>query len=583
MQKLTQLFLARRNYTPEKLQEINDQRHSKLKNIDYLCQILKQIHDQHQQIVIMPDFDTDGISAGTVGFSGLAQLGFNVALYIPNPANGYGINVSDIQNVQRQYPQAEYIITCDVGITCYEAFRYAYQHGLKVLVTDHHNEEKHKTLPNGQKTFSDHTPVVLQCETIVDPCQLSDGYSLKGICGAHVFYQILLNYCQLYDPQNFNLIDKLAVFAGIGTIGDMEPVIKENRLLIKETVNFLRALYNLTDLTNAFPANVVPVYRRSFIGLKTLLSEFAKNGKLYGGANGLDEKWLGWTLVPTYNSAKRLNLPMTLVFGIFFNTNPLAQKQCADRLIMANEDRKSRTKVYLAQIKDEIAQHQQSWEPFIYVTDANGGFLGLIANQLMRESGLPCFVINRNTLSGSGRAPAYFKILANLDNTEFQAKGHEEACGINFIDEMQINRFYDYLTKHAVPLAEKALAENKDKHDYDVLLASQGTSSANDDFIDLDREIAFYHDLVNLKPFGMGFAEPVIGAAINPHVSQISTMGSNHQHLKIVTPEGLELISWNNADKLTDLQNKNEFIFNGNLGLNHFRGQTKPQIIGDLA
>ena len=80
--QLTDLFLKRRGYTPEYLKEISDPNHQKLLNVEKLAQILKFVHDTQSKIVIMPDFDCDGDSAGTVGYAGLSQLGFNVSVYL---------------------------------------------------------------------------------------------------------------------------------------------------------------------------------------------------------------------------------------------------------------------------------------------------------------------------------------------------------------------------------------------------------------------------------------------------------------------------------------------------------------------
>lgn len=583
MQYLTNLFLNRRGYTPEYLTQINDPRHPDLMNLNKLCGILKTVHDSKARIVIMPDFDTDGISAATVGFAGMAQMGFNVALYAPLPAHGYGIRVSDIQNVINSWPDVKYIITCDVGITCYDAFEYANKKGLHVLVTDHHDELKEKPKP-------------LICDVIVNPCQLNETYPLKGICGAHVFYQVLVRYSQMYtDNITQNLINALNVFAGIGTIGDMMPLLKENRQLVKDTVRMLHYLYENDDLAESFPPQAVLTYRRAFIGLKILLQQFHRHGKLLS-EDALDEKWLGWTLVPTYNSAKRLSLSMTKVFSIFFNANSQVQADCSDYLIEANDTRKRKTREYMDEIVNQIENKQQPWYPFAYVTEASGGFAGLIANQLMQKTGMPTFVFNKDTLSGSGRSPEFFPIImGNGENIfdrygihEFNINGHPTAFGINFKDINQINRFYDYFIKLFLPIIEKEQKKIQEAQaqgtgsNADLLLSSRGIDRRNDAFIDLNNDMGFYKDTNMLKPFGQDFAEPLIEIEFNPQASQIYTMGKEKQHLKIITPEGLQMISWNSADLKNDLLNKSDVHFSGNFSVNKFRGRENLQMIGDV-
>lgn len=568
MNEITNLFLSRRGYTLEYLNKINDPTHPKLQNSNKLAKILKHVHDTHARIVIMPDFDTDGISAGTVGFAGLSQLGFNVGLYCPIPGNGYGIKISDIKNVIKMWPDVKYIISCDVGITCYDAFEYAHNRGIHVLITDHHEEEAVKPKP-------------LYCDVIVNPCQLSETYPLRNICGAFVFYQELVNYAQMYGDQiTNNLIDALAVFAGIGTIGDMMDLVHENRVLVKRTVWFLKELMNSDDLNSMFPVGTNPTYKRAFIGLKVLLLEFHRNGKLRN-VDDIDEKWLGWTLVPTYNSAKRLNLDMSVVFGIFFSGNTSMQADNANKLITSNEKRKVLTKEYLNQINDEILAKKQPWAPFIFITDATGGFLGPIANQLMKKSGLPTFVINKQTLSGSGRSLPYFPAFSAFQGTEFTIMGHEEAFGIRFTNLNQINRFYAYLVKNVIPLAKKASQESP-KRDYDIMLTAMGAFDKGDFQINMDHDMQFYKDTLQLKPFGMGFNEPIVDISFNPQNSKLYTMGKEDQHLKIITPEGMQLLSWNNGKKINQLRTTEHAVFSGNFSVNHFRGEDHLQMIGDL-
>lgn len=61
-----------------------------MQNVDSLCDRLYDIRKNGQQIVIYTDFDVDGIMSSIVAYAGLSQLGFNVGLFKPTPADGYG-------------------------------------------------------------------------------------------------------------------------------------------------------------------------------------------------------------------------------------------------------------------------------------------------------------------------------------------------------------------------------------------------------------------------------------------------------------------------------------------------------------
>lgn len=562
---LFDLFLKRRNYTQDFLRSLNDAQHQKLLNIDKIADILKQIHDEKQHIVIMPDFDADGIDAGIVGMSGLSQLGFYVNLYYPHPEQGYGIMPRDIDRVLKSWPDTKYIITCDVGITCYEAFRYAAEKGIKILVTDHHEEQRIKPQP-------------LICETIVNPCQLAETYKLREICGAYVFWQILDNYAKRYAENQVNMINAIRVFAGIGTIGDMMPLVHENRKLVQDAVKMLKFLYQIDpQQLREFLANANPVYQQAFFGLKSLLDELRKASRIRT-LDDVNEKLIGWTIVPMYNSVKRLGLKMELVFGIFFNINTDEQQKNAKTLIAANDQRKTMVKQYMAIIDAMTQQHKQPWAPFIYIIDAPGGVLGLLANKLMRRSNLPTFVINNQTLSGSGRSKKYFPVITALTGTEFHVAGHEEAFGIMFDDLNQINRFYNYLQKKVLPLAEKAAYDNRNNKNYDLLLGSG--NAKGDAALDINDAMDFYEQVQGLRPFGVGLPEPKISIDFNS--ARVYTMGDQHQHLKIILPEHLQMIAWNQANAKDKIEQGEISTFTGNLSVNEFNGRKSLQLIGDL-
>lgn len=578
------MFLDHRGYTPEVLDKIDDPSHPDLLNIDKLTSILKQIHDTQEKIVIMPDFDADGISAATVGYSGLAQLGFNVGLYVPHAEQGYGINISDIDNVLKQFPDVKYIITCDVGITCYEAFFYAYNKGLKVLVTDHHEELEKKPVVKIQVdgVWLESEPK-LYCETIVDPCQIMDTYPLKNICGAHVFWQVLDYYARHYDPANISLINQLRVFAGIGTLGDMMDLTNENRLLIKDTIEFLKFIDNTSfDELKRDLAQTNSVYASSFLGLKLLISEMTQQNIRYNHAD-LDEKFLSWTMIPIYNSVKRMGRPMNIIFNMFFGATDNIKLQAVKLALDINQERKQGVKDAMA----ELLTSNQPFAPFIYLSTAPGGMLGLLANNLMRSSGVPTFVIDKDKLTGSGRSLPYFPVITQIQRAGLQNKivyvaGHEEAFGIRFDSPEHVAMFYNYLVQYVVPIIQQNTGANKKRAAHDLSLNLGNVQDKHDAELDPASGLFFIKQVKTLKPFGVGFSEPRIEINADLTNAEMQKMGKDKQHLKIMLPNGVNLISWNNANKVDELAGKHEVHFNGVFEANEFRGRTSLQVQGDV-
>lgn len=564
---LTKLFLKRRGYSQQVLRDLDDGQHDQLKNIDKMADILKHVHDVQQQIVVMPDFDCDGITAGTLGFAGLAELGFNAGLYMPDETKGYGIHVSDIDTLLERFPNVKYIITCDVGITCYDAFEYAYQKGIKVLITDHHEEKIDKPKPLCQ-------------ETIVNPCQLNETYKLRDICGAHVLWQVLSYYTKKYaDDFAMQQISRLCVFAGIGTEGDSMPIVKENRQLLKSTISLLRFIYNCgnNDIVNSIPG--CNVYKRVFIGLFDLIKVLDKTDKLRGE---IDEEFLAFYVVPVFNSIKRMELPMTLAFGTFF-ADSKTQLTYAQKMVEANNQRKEKTAEYDQTLQTEIANGQQPYAPYLFTTDAPAGLIGLIAQKEINRTNRPTFVINKQGLNGSGRTPEWFQALDLLPDTpDYQLAGHQCAFGISFNNQNHLADFKQKIMQLEQTYKPQMQSQ---KRDYDVALASNlydKSAVKFDEVLNLDDCWDFYQDTQNLRPFGVGFNKPVVKIIFDTKSVEFRLMGKQQEHLKVILPNKMELIAWNKAEDLAKLKQHKLNSFYGYFSVNSFRGKISLQMIGDF-
>ena len=113
---LFSLLRERRGWTDEYLAAIDQPEHDTLLDLDRMLLELKQIHDSQELLVVVPDFDMDGITSGVLGYAGFSELGFNVTLHIPDYNRGHDVTTADIVEVQSQYPAVKAIITCDGGV-----------------------------------------------------------------------------------------------------------------------------------------------------------------------------------------------------------------------------------------------------------------------------------------------------------------------------------------------------------------------------------------------------------------------------------------------------------------------------------
>lgn len=89
-----------------------------------------------QLICIYGDYDVDGVCATSILLLMLRSLGASVMFRIPRREEGYGMNLTAMEELAAQ--GVKLLITVDCGITNHEEVKRARALGLQVIVTDHH-------------------------------------------------------------------------------------------------------------------------------------------------------------------------------------------------------------------------------------------------------------------------------------------------------------------------------------------------------------------------------------------------------------------------------------------------------------
>lgn len=556
MNRLIKAWFDNRGYDYDYMFKINDASHDNLKDIDTMCAELHQIHDTGAHIVILPDFDMDGIMSGVVGYAGMAELGFNVSLFRPDPSEGYGFFPDTIHRLVDEFSDVKAIITCDTGITCYDGVATAQQLGIKVLVTDHHVQEKDKNLG---------------ADIIVDPNRADETYKNGGICGAHVFWQVLSYYSHKYGTvNNVEQIDRLRVFAGIGTISDLMPLVYENRDLVRDSISICRLVWDngnkffIRNLTGS------SVYVRAFYGLFTALQVFADNGKLKD-VDSIDEEFFGYYLAPTFNSVKRMGGDMNTAFGVFFGNDPDVD---ANELYKLNEERKQIVAKYYA----DMMNSNQPYAPYVYISDAPGGILGLLATKVITAKGLPVMVLREDDdghYTGSGRSPEWYRAIDIIAGNGFYIAGHQGAFGAGVSSYSELKRLHDFMKS----TSEKIYASlDKVEDKPDIIISTYGDGTCG---LDIPMILQFVNELKEYAPFGRGFEPPEIAFDFSPDNAEWITMGGLKQHVKGKFMFGFNLIIWNGVDKLMAIKSANKIRCYGRLSVNEFAGSKSVDFIAD--
>lgn len=590
--ELFALLCSRRGWDHNRLRDIEDPSYQRLKGMDEMIEHLESIRKHQQLLVILPDFDMDGIISGVLGFAGFCELGFNTALYRPDPARGHGFQRYDIERILDQYPDAAAIITCDNGIDSYDGTDYAISMGLTVLITDHHTEIVRPGTTN-----------LTPAHAVVDPARIGETYAHKGICGAHVLYQVILAYTSTHQPEKLDDISLLRLFAGIGTVSDVMPILYENRQLVRDSIAVAKLLHvqpeldrkdqpmmpdpeRSTMMTLLRHRDHHPVFVAAFRGIAELIAHFAVIGKLRT-VDDVDEGFYGFYLAPAFNAIRRMNTSLEDGFGIFFSDSQ--RSDFTRNLIITNELRKSEAKRHY----QEINSSPQPYAPYIYLTDAPAGMLGLLANNLMADTGMPNLVLHDHQnpgqeMRGSARSPGWLDFLQTILTGGYWGAGHQQAFGVRVGSHAELPALAAFIEQQVQQTITKLLASGLSLQSVaDLTLGDQPGCDA--ELTDLDLLLELTHRIHSLEPFGHGFEEPRIDVVIDLGQCRLQTMGAEQQHLRITLPNGLRALWWTEAGRLPGLQARAEDPDKANrsitlatrLSLNTFMGNTSVQFIVD--
>ncbi|MBQ9333918.1 MAG: single-stranded-DNA-specific exonuclease RecJ [Lachnospiraceae bacterium] len=435
------------------------------------CSLIQQYISEGLKIRIIGDYDVDGICATYILIRGLRACGASVDYALPHRVHdGYGINdhLIDLAHADG----IGVIITCDNGIAADDQIRHAYDMGMHVIVTDHHEVPYDEDEETGERL-----ELLPTAEAIVDPHREDDPYPYKGICGAVVAWKLialLLPMCGVSDGDAEALIMELIEEASLATVCDVMELRDENRIIVRE------GLVRMAQTRN--------------IGLHALIE-----------AVGLADKKLtsysyGFILGPCLNASGRID-SADRSLELLLSTDVYEAAKIAAELRSYNDERKAMTDAGIARAIDDIENSELKRDRVlvIYLPDIHESVAGLIAGKLKERYERPSIVFTDGAegIKGSGRSIEAYNMYEELAaHRELYAKfgGHKMAAGLTLagdvVDELR------YRLNEACTLSE---ADMKTVVMIDVELPLSYPGHA------------FVNELSRLEPCGNGNPKPVFG------------------------------------------------------------------------
>ena len=312
------------------------------------------------RIVVFGDFDVDGLTAAALTCRGLAALGADVEVTVPHRfREGYGLSDAAVDRLLTMSPRM--VITVDCGISSAREIERLRAAGIDVVVTDHHKP-------------GDDVPLgVPLCDPKLEPCGFAE------LAGAGVALKLVAAVgARLGSPDVWR---ELTDLAALGTIGDIVPLLDENRALVAD------GLARMRDRARAGIAALCDV---AGVDPRTMTAERVAFG-----------------LAPRLNAAGRIADPAEAL-ALLMTDDPAEATSLAHSLDAHNTARQAAEADLTreATAAAEAVWHEGARSLVVAGEGWHEGVRGIVASRLAGIYGVPTivFCIEEGEARGSGRS-----------------------------------------------------------------------------------------------------------------------------------------------------------------------------------
>lgn len=506
-----------------------------MKGLPEAIQLIDQAIDRGQKIVIVGDYDADGATSTALMVLALRDMGANVEYLVPDRFKyGYGLTpaIADLAFVSFT---PDLLITVDNGISSHEGVKQAQDHGMQVIITDHHLTTKP-------------TP---KAEAVVNPNQLGCDFPSKALAGVGVAFYVLANLSTHRKKlgKSSTVITNYLDLVALGTYADVASLDYNNRILVDAGLKRIQQ-------------------GQCRAGISALL-DIAKRDPA-----GLKAQDLGFVLGPRINAAGRME---TMDIGIECLLAPdlTTAYPLAEQLNQLNVERR--------QVEGKIKQEalleldKIQWDAtelpaalIMFEQHWHQGVIGIVAGRLKEQFHRPSIVFAADQdgihIKGSARSIEGIHIRDAIEQVAEQYPhlvshfgGHAAAAGLTLKKE----NFAEF--KQVFEVLIGAMDEDL----FTATLWTDGELPAS----------AFHIETVdllqNLSPWGQKFPQPIFDGVFK--IMDYRWLKDVHLKLRVALENGqvVDAIAFNAADKydfdpMKDTRLVYELdknVFNGNISL----------------
>ena len=440
-----------------------------LRNLDAAAARLGRAIAAREDIVVLGDYDVDGVSSTALLVSVLRRFDLQPRFIVPRRSeDGYGLSRSAIDRALEKGKPALFV-ALDCGTNSHAEISYLREQGIDVIVIDHHRSKEGALCP------------ALLVNPHVHADETGADAPWRNLCTVGLVFKLAHGLLKQLRAENHPVAQRIKLrdyldFVAMGTIADLVPLIGENRILARHGLRILQGtlrpgLRALMDVAGLKPGqDIMPVDISFRLGPRINAS-----GRLADAALSVelllseDAHFCGETArqLEAFNRERQ-----EIERGITFEAERMIESQFATY--------------------PGIVLFSENWHP---------GVVGIVAGRVTRKYNRPCVVLGNEgeMAKGSGRSVDGINLVEVLGTCcEHLASwgGHPMAVGVS-LPKKHLETFRAQFAEAVRKSAGEDIAESR--LDVAVWLTPEQIREALMDELDA------------LHPFGQGNPEPIFG------------------------------------------------------------------------
>jgi len=478
-------------------------------NLEAAAERLATAINARQSIVVLGDYDVDGVSSTTLLVSVLRRFGISPRFIVPRRLeDGYGLSRSAIDRALAD-GKPDLFVALDCGTNSIDEVDYLVEQGIDVIVVDHHRSREDGAVEKAILI----NPHVHEC---------AGDEPWRNLCTVGLVFKLAHGLLKHLRQKNHPVAFRIKLrdyldLAAMGTIADLVPLRGENRLM---------ARYGLGILCQTTRP-----------GLQALMQVSSVRPE-----HGVAPVDISFRLGPRINASGRL-ADASLAVELLLSEDPAEGRVTAEKLDAFNRERQN--------IEREITRHAEKLveshyaeDPGIvlYADDWHPGVVGIVAGRVSRKYNRPCVVLGNegDQAKGSGRSVEgtnLVKVLADCAEHLTSWGGHPMAVGVG-LEKPNLDSFRTAFCESIVAHVGEEIEERELPISAWITPEQIGPQLMD--------------ELDSLHPFGQANSEPVFGVRGVRFNRPPDVFKTVHFRFNFEDSRGRRLfgVAWKQADRL---------------------------------